>query len=70
MNCASRQQVARAPEDYYVITLHLRGRSQFSQGDEAIALEPNEIAIVDGQRPFQIAYMEPVKRAGAVFRTR
>ena len=62
----SRQQVARAPEDYYVITLHLRGRSRFSQGDEAIALEPNEIAIVDGQRPFQIAFMEPVKRASAV----
>jgi AraC family transcriptional regulator, positive regulator of tynA and feaB len=62
----SRQQVARAPEDYYVITLHLRSRSRFSQGDETIALEPNEIAIVDGQRPFRIAFMESVKRASAV----
>jgi len=62
----TRQQVARMPEDYYVITLHLRGRSQFSQGDETVALEPNEIAIVDGMRPFRIAFMEPVRRASAV----
>ena len=62
----TRQQVARMPEDYYVVTLHLQGRSQFSQGDEAIALEANEIAIVDGKRPFHIAFMEPVRRASAV----
>jgi AraC-like DNA-binding protein len=62
----TRQQVARMPEDYYVVTLHLHGRSQFSQGDEAVALEPNEIAIVDGMRPFRIAFMEPVRRASAV----
>jgi AraC-like DNA-binding protein len=62
----TRQQVAHMPEDYYVITLHLGGRSQFSQGDEAIALEPNEIAVVDGMRPFRIAFMEPVRRASAV----
>src|SRR6185437_8843772 len=62
----TRQQVARMPEDYYVVTLHLQGRSQFSQGDEAIALETNEIAIVDGKRPFHIAFMEPVRRASAV----
>ena len=65
-SCAARQQVARMPEDYYVVTLHLHGRSQFSQGDEAVALEPNEIAIVDGMRPFRIAFMEPVQRASAV----
>ena len=41
------------PEDCYVITLHLRGRSRFMQGDEAVALDPNEIAIVDGRRPFE-----------------
>jgi AraC-like DNA-binding protein len=62
----TRQQVARMPEDYYVITLHLRGRSQFSQGDEAVALDPNEIAIVDGMRPFRISFVEPVRRATAV----
>lgn len=62
----SRQQVARTPEDYYVITLHRRGQSHFSQGDETISLEPSEIAIVDGQSPFRIAFIEPVSRATAV----
>jgi AraC family transcriptional activator of tynA and feaB len=62
----SRQQVARAPEDFYVITLHQHGRSHFSQNDETISLEPDEIAIVDGHLPFRIAFTEPVSRATAV----
>ena len=62
----SRDQVARRPEDYYVITLHLAGRSHFSQGEETVSLEPNEIAIVDGRHPFRIAFKEEVRRATAV----
>jgi len=62
----SRQQVARAPEDFYVITMHLHGKSHFSQDDETISLEPNEIAIVDGRNPFRVAFTEPVRRATAV----
>jgi AraC family transcriptional activator of tynA and feaB len=60
------QQIARVPQDYYVITSHLRGRSTFNQGDEVVSLEPNEIAIVDGRQPFRIAYTETVSRAVVV----
>lgn len=62
----TRQQVSRVPEDCYVITLHRRGRSHFSQGDDTVSLEPNEIAIVDGQNPFRITFQETVSRAVAV----
>lgn len=62
----SRQHVARAPEDYYLISLQRRGRSHISQGDEAYSLEPGEIAIVDGQRPFRIGFPDPVSRVIAV----
>ena len=46
--------------------MHLHGKSHFSQDDETISLEPNEIAIVDGRDPFRVAFTEPVKRATAV----
>jgi AraC-like DNA-binding protein len=62
----SRAHVARAPEDYYLISLQLRGRSLITQDDDCFALEPDEIAIVDGQRPFRIAFPEPVSRVIAV----
>ena len=62
----SRQHVARAPEEYYVITLHLHGQSHFRQCYETISLEPNEIAIVDCRNPFRIAFTELVSRATAV----
>jgi AraC family transcriptional activator of tynA and feaB len=62
----NHRHVARAPDDHYVITLHRRGRSHFSQGDETLSLEPNEIAIVDGRLPFRIAFSESVSRSVAV----
>lgn len=62
----SRQDVARAPEDYYLISLQLRGQSHITQDDDAFALDPDEIAIVDSQRPFRITFPEPVSRVIAV----
>jgi len=38
------RHVARVPEHHCVITLRRPGRSHFSQGDETLSLEPNEIA--------------------------
>ena len=71
-NCAGHEIVrgprhmARAPEDCYVITLHRRGQSHFSQGDDTISLGRGEIAIVDGHQPFRIVFAERVSRATAV----
>jgi AraC-like DNA-binding protein len=54
------------PEDDYLISLQRGGRSLISQGDAAFTLEPGEIAIVDGQKPFHIAFPRPVSRLIAV----
>jgi len=62
----SRQHVARAPVDHYLISLQLRGQSRIVQDDEAIALEPGEITVFDGQRPFHIVFSESVSRTIAV----
>jgi AraC family transcriptional regulator, positive regulator of tynA and feaB len=62
----SRQHVARAPVDHYLISLQLRGQSHISQDDETIALEPGEISVFDGQRPFHITFSESVSRTIAV----
>lgn len=61
-----RRHMARAPEDCYVVTLHRRGQSHFSQGDDTFSLGGDEIAIVDGHQPFRIVFAEPVRRATAV----
>ena len=61
-----RKHMARAPEDSYVVTLHRRGQSHFSQGDDTFSLGRDEIAIVDGHQPFRIVFAEPVRRATAV----
>jgi AraC-like DNA-binding protein len=62
----SRAHLARAPADNYLISLQRKGRSLISQGDERFALEPGEIAILDGQRPFHITFPDAVGRAIAV----
>jgi AraC family transcriptional activator of tynA and feaB len=62
----SRGHVARAPADNYLISLQRHGRSLISQGEGRFVLDPGEIAILDGQRPFRIAFPGPVSRAIAV----
>jgi AraC family transcriptional activator of tynA and feaB len=61
------EHVAGAPEDdSYVVSLQLKGRSRIVQDDDAFDVEPNDIAVIDGQRPFRIGFLEPVGRAIAV----
>lgn len=62
----NRRQVENKAEDYYVVTLHLRGRSYFSQGHETLPLRPNEVAIIDGRLPFRVNFSDAVSRACAV----
>jgi AraC family transcriptional activator of tynA and feaB len=62
----SRQHMARFPEDNYLISLQRRGQSRITQQGEPFPLDPGEIAIVDGQEPFRIAFPAPVSRVIAV----
>jgi AraC-like DNA-binding protein len=62
----SPQHTSRFPDDHYLISLQRRGRSRIAQGGDAFALDPGEIGLVDGQRPFRIGFPEAVSRVIAV----
>jgi AraC-like DNA-binding protein len=62
----SRTHIARSSEDNYLVSLQQSGQSQISQDDEAFPLDPGEIALLDGQRPFRVAFPAEVQRVLAV----
>lgn len=62
----SPHHTARFPEDNYLISLQRQGQSWIMQDGDAFPLDPGEIGIVDGQRPFRIAFPAPVSRVIAV----
>jgi AraC family transcriptional activator of tynA and feaB len=62
----SPQHTARFPEDNYLISLQRRGQSRITQDGDPFPLDPGEIAVVDGQRPFRIGFPAPVSRIIAV----
>ena len=57
-----RSDIARATDDHFLISLQRTGQSHIAQGDHAITLDPGEIAILDGHRPFRVAFPRPVSR--------
>ena len=61
-----REHLARAPADHYLISLQRRGVSHITQGDDQFRLDPGEVAILDGQRPFRVAFPAAVSRSIAV----
>jgi AraC family transcriptional regulator, positive regulator of tynA and feaB len=62
----SRQLLSSAPADNYLISLQRRGRCHIGQDDADLSLDPGEIAVVDGQRPFHVVFPQPVSRVLAV----
>jgi len=63
----SKQHLVSAPADNYLISLQRKGRCSITQGsDDAFLLDPGEIAVVDGQEPFRVAFVGPVSRILAV----
>ena len=62
----SPHHTARFPEDNYLVSLQRRGQSRIIQDGDAFPLDSGEIGIVDGQKPFRIAFPTPVSRVIAV----
>jgi AraC family transcriptional regulator, positive regulator of tynA and feaB len=60
------RHVDRGNEDQYLISLQEAGRCGMAQDDHELWLEPEEIAIVDGNRPFRSSFPQPVSRFLAV----
>jgi AraC family transcriptional regulator, positive regulator of tynA and feaB len=60
------RHVGRGSEDQYLISLQESGRCGMSQGGSELCLEPEDIGIVDGSRPFRVSFPKPVSRFLAV----
>jgi AraC family transcriptional regulator, positive regulator of tynA and feaB len=50
----------------YLVSMQLRGCCNIAQGDQQVVLAPGEIAIIDGERPFRVAFPEHVERLVSV----
>ncbi len=62
----TQKHVSRAGEDTCLISLQRHGRSRMTQGEHALDLDPGEIAILDGTRPFNVVFPDRVSRVLAV----
>jgi AraC family transcriptional regulator, positive regulator of tynA and feaB len=62
----SPHHTARFPEDNYLVSLQRRGQSRITQEGDTFVLAPGEVGLVDGQKPFRIAFPAPVSRIIAV----
>ncbi|KRE12519.1 hypothetical protein ASE66_18480 [Bosea sp. Root483D1] len=69
---STRHDVVRTPrhvaegDDSVLVSLQERGQCRLSQGDERLLLQPGEIGLVDGARPFRLSFSEDVRRVVAV----
>lgn len=50
----SRQQVARAAEDFYLVSVQLEGACSVVQGGREALLQPGEFALYDTRRPYAL----------------
>jgi AraC family transcriptional activator of tynA and feaB len=62
----TREHLAAAPAENYLVSLQRRGRCHITEGGDEFVLEPGEIAIVDGQTQFCVAFPQPVSRIVSV----
>ncbi|MDO9410984.1 MAG: helix-turn-helix domain-containing protein [Pseudolabrys sp.] len=61
-----KTHVNRAADDHYLISLQRSGHSHMEQGGDPVVLEPGEIGIIDGTRPFRVTFPDEVSRILAV----
>ena len=62
----TRQHINRSKGEHYLISVQRRGASVMTQADRTCALCPGNIGILDGMRPFTVAFPEEVDRIVAV----
>ena len=59
----SRRDIDSAPADHWTIYLQMHGRTTFEQNGEAVTLDRDDIAILDGRRPFRADFAGVGRRA-------
>ena len=61
-----RNHIGRSDSDHFLISLQRKGVSRMQQCGQACELNPGDIGIVDGARPFTVSFPDSVERIVAV----
>jgi AraC-like DNA-binding protein len=61
-----KSHISRSSDEHYLISLQRNGLSRMFQDDDACELQPGDVGIVDGTRPFRVEFPEHVDRVVAV----
>ncbi len=68
-------KIARATEDYFLVSIQTAGHGRIVQDGRVAALSPGDFALYDSTRPYELIFDEPFQQhvlqlPGAVLRTR
>jgi AraC-like DNA-binding protein len=58
--------IGRSGDDHYLVSLQRSGASRMFQGKDVCELQPGDVGLVDGTRPFRVEFPERVDRVVAV----
>ncbi|HEY7228865.1 MAG TPA: helix-turn-helix domain-containing protein [Pseudolabrys sp.] len=62
----TQRDISRAPADYYIVYLQMRGQTFINQCDEIAGMDCNDIVLFDCRRPYRAALSNDGVRAVAV----
>lgn len=62
----SKEHIAHARDQHFLISLQRSGTSRMFQGDEVCELRPGDVGLIDGTRPFRVEFTQAVDRIIAV----
>jgi AraC family transcriptional activator of tynA and feaB len=58
--------IGRSGNAHYLVSRQRSGVTRMSQNDDVCELQPGDVGLVDGTRPFRLEYLQPVDRVVAV----
>jgi AraC-like DNA-binding protein len=61
-----KTHISRSRDAHYLVSLQRSGTSRMFQGEEVCELQPGDVGLVDGTRPFRVEFPEQVDRVVAV----
>lgn len=61
-----KSHVGRSDQAHYLVSRQRSGVTRMSQNDDVCELQPGDVGLVDGTRPFRLEYLQPVDRVVAV----
>jgi AraC-like DNA-binding protein len=71
----TQAKIARATEDYFIVSIQTKGRGKIVQDGRVAELSPGDFALYDSTRPYELIFEEPFQQhvlqlPGAVLRGR